>query len=276
MASNNGRSRRDKSWGEQFDSSLRRWLALPALRKYLLKPPSLTGPLQQIVDDAIRELLNPKGEYKHLARTAKLIKECNLSEVVARAFRAVLHLHASELLASVEYGLAECETPIEMSMFLALAVVGGALADIVTVERGGVEFGPKHHTRLAIEPQAELGEYRVDFFLRLVYPVSDFLNPNILPDGTWAPTHREAEKLMIVECDGHDFHDRTKDQARKDRSRDRALQSLGYRVFRYTGSDIWEDVFKCAHEAVITLIDEAQREQVEASKKFNAERKRKR
>jgi very-short-patch-repair endonuclease len=63
----------------------------------------------------------------------------------------------------------------------------------------------------------------------------------------------EVTKHLIVECDGHDFHDRTKEQASKDRARDRALQSLGYRVYRYTGSDLWRDVCVYAVEVVTAL-----------------------
>lgn len=44
-----------------------------------------------------------------------------------------------------------------------------------------------------------------------------------------------------VELDGHDFHERTKEQAARDKSRDRDLTLLGWRVLRFTGSDVWRD-----------------------------------
>ena len=46
---------------------------------------------------------------------------------------------------------------------------------------------------------------------------------------------------LAVECDGHDFHDRTKERASRDRARDRRLQAAGITVFRFTGSDIHWD-----------------------------------
>ena len=49
-----------------------------------------------------------------------------------------------------------------------------------------------------------------------------------------------------MECDGHDFHERTKAQAAHDKTRDRALQARGLKVLRYTGSEIWADPFGCA------------------------------
>ena len=48
-----------------------------------------------------------------------------------------------------------------------------------------------------------------------------------------------------VECDGHDFHEKTKEQAARDKKRDRDLQALGYRVLRFSGSEIYRDVNAC-------------------------------
>ncbi len=56
------------------------------------------------------------------------------------------------------------------------------------------------------------------------------------------------EYVCIVECDGHEFHERTKEQAKKDRSRDRAFQAAGIPVFRFTGSEIYADPQECARE----------------------------
>lgn len=54
--------------------------------------------------------------------------------------------------------------------------------------------------------------------------------------------------FLAVECDGHDFHERTKEQAKRDRSRDRALQDNGYAVYRFTGSEIYRTPLKCARQ----------------------------
>lgn len=57
-----------------------------------------------------------------------------------------------------------------------------------------------------------------------------------------------GELHLVVECDGHDFHEKTKEQAKKDKSRDRDLLKLGYQVIRFTGSEIWNNPDKCAKE----------------------------
>jgi hypothetical protein len=48
-------------------------------------------------------------------------------------------------------------------------------------------------------------------------------------------------KRIFVECDGHDFHERTKEQAERDRSKDRAIQAAGIPILRFTGREIWRD-----------------------------------
>lgn len=63
--------------------------------------------------------------------------------------------------------------------------------------------------------QYKVGRYRVDF-------------------AFVSPTHR-----LAVECDGHEFHERTKGQAQRDRKRDRDLQETGWLVRRYTGSEVF-------------------------------------
>lgn len=44
---------------------------------------------------------------------------------------------------------------------------------------------------------------------------------------------------IAVELDGHDFHEKTKEQARKDKSRDRDLVAAGWSVLRFTGSEVY-------------------------------------
>lgn len=54
----------------------------------------------------------------------------------------------------------------------------------------------------------------------------------------------------IVELDGHDFHERTKEQAARDKKRDRDMVVGGDVVLRFTGSEIIKDPTKCMREAI--------------------------
>jgi very-short-patch-repair endonuclease len=64
---------------------------------------------------------------------------------------------------------------------------------------------------------------------------------------------------VAIECDGHEFHDRTKQQAASDRSRDRELLAIGLATVRFTGSEIHHDSDRCAAEAFRCAKSEADR-----------------
>ena len=53
---------------------------------------------------------------------------------------------------------------------------------------------------------------------------------------------------VAVELDGHDFHEKTKEQARAEKSRQRALTALGWHVLRFTGSEVYADAAGCVIE----------------------------
>lgn len=88
---------------------------------------------------------------------------------------------------------------------------------------------------IMIRPQVVIERRRVDF---VVYTYDH--RPRILQRPGW--------RKIIVECDGHEFHERTKEQAKRDRSRDRAATVNRQEFLRFTGSEIWNDPFGCAGE----------------------------
>jgi very-short-patch-repair endonuclease len=64
----------------------------------------------------------------------------------------------------------------------------------------------------------------------------------------WSDTNHRHWRKLVVECDGHDFHNRTKEQVSRDRKKDRRATLNGVDFFRFTGSDIWRDPWGCAEE----------------------------
>jgi very-short-patch-repair endonuclease len=61
------------------------------------------------------------------------------------------------------------------------------------------------------------------------------------------------EIKVVVECDGHDFHEKTKEQAARDKRQYNEAQIAGWRALRFTGSMIWRDHKWCA-ERVAELV----------------------
>jgi very-short-patch-repair endonuclease len=46
--------------------------------------------------------------------------------------------------------------------------------------------------------------------------------------------------------DGHEFHEKSKEQAARDKRRGREIEIAGWYVLRFTGSEIWQDHRRCA------------------------------
>ena len=53
---------------------------------------------------------------------------------------------------------------------------------------------------------------------------------------------------LCVYTDGHTYHERTEEQAQRDKRIDRKLQELGFQVLRYTGKDVNENTSKIVTE----------------------------
>jgi len=83
--------------------------------------------------------------------------------------------------------------------------------------RMGIDLEPQHEVNVAGKT------YRIDF----VYP----------------------GKPIAIELDGHDYH-KTKEQRTADAQRERALQSVGWTVIRFTGTEIYHDAQKCVLETI--------------------------
>ena len=57
-----------------------------------------------------------------------------------------------------------------------------------------------------------------------------------------------------VECDGHDFHEKTKEQVARDNERDYNLKMAGWDILHFSGSQIYKEPFKCAYKTIEYII----------------------
>ena len=210
-------------WARQFSNSLRRYHSIRA-----------AGPDGTVCTALRRTSLTLGGFCKFTPEVA----ESFLNALAEQSVR----LEAMEVIDALD---GVCESPIEMAMSLALWIAAREEVDSVCYLLNGNVYGQTNGERaLTIQPQKEIDAYRVDFALMFraeAEPTREVLFPKPL------------RRKMIVECDGREFHDSTQEQAVRDRQRDRALQAMGFYVFRYAGSEIWADVFDCAAEAIRVL-----------------------
>lgn len=142
-----------------------------------------------------------------------------------------------------------CESPVEQILLVSLFNRWGG-TPFPEKRRLQCHFGADYPSYDGIftaccEPQKNVttwsgNKYRVDF---LVY-LSRFGTVGATQENHFFP---ELVKL-VVEVDGHDFHEKTKQQASRDRDRDRKLLLSGCPVIRFTGSDVFNDPRYCAEQ----------------------------
>jgi very-short-patch-repair endonuclease len=134
------------------------------------------------------------------------------------------------------YHAAKLESPLEAIFYLWWVVAAS-----VNGWEGELGVKPQH--------EVEVGgnRYRLDF--AVIWPHAN--NKVIAP-------------LIAVELDGHDFHERTKDQVIRRNQRDRELQAAGWTVLHFSGSELVKEPWKCVAEvhdrAMDLLYEEMERE----------------
>lgn len=142
-------------------------------------------------------------------------------------------------------GIERCESPLERKLAYAFSDLplcesplgGSFLFQWRETNEHRWEVGWWPDWCLVLLAQPEIGPYRADFAI-----------------STWMHDKNEPPPfIFIVEVDGHDHHERTKEQAEHDKSRDRFMTAqplVNMKVFRFTGREVWRDAESCAREVL--------------------------
>lgn len=121
------------------------------------------------------------------------------------------------------FALEDCESPIEQLLAIEMENIGIGLFNRFNSYINVVD----------IEKQVEIkcgkNKYRVDFQIPVIYK-------------------NQENKIFVIECDGYDFHQKTKKQVEYDNKRQRDLQEAGYEIIRFSGTEIWHNAYQCALE----------------------------
>lgn len=138
-------------------------------------------------------------------------------------------LRIEEIRAGWKQVAEHCKSPIEQQLLAAMIWMDtsyGMQDAPMEIFAGGFDRYPGDEFIVAHYP---IGQFEVDFA--------------VFVKGFWS-----NPLMLAVECDGHDYHRKTKGQARYDYKRDRWLMSMGWQIMRFTGSEIWRDPVACAEE----------------------------
>lgn len=165
---------------------------------------------------AERRLVRTGDALMPTSRVARWMKTASLSET-------------TECLLAMEHALARCESPIEQLVAIAFLsserwspIVGGLSAEEIAAGWIGIRGDTSSPIFLSTQYKPcgkRLGKFRVDFMVGCA-------DPRI---------------KIAIECDGHEFHERTPEQAERDKSRDRDFAASGWTVLRFTGREIHRD-----------------------------------
>ena len=136
-----------------------------------------------------------------------------------------------------ERTLGETGSPIE-SLFL------GAFCEAAFEHGYRVRPRSTDNDIIGVQPQKTIGFYRVDLAISFLF--------------------FGASIDLIVELDGHAWHDKTARQVERDKKRERALMDLGYELRRFSGREVNADARGCAME-VLNLIMDFQTATIEAA-----------
>lgn len=126
------------------------------------------------------------------------------------------------------FNASECESPIEKIFYIALNMA------LFTDKDNDAVYEMMLHTY--INPQYEIvrdngKSYRVDFYI----------------DNDWM---KYGTYGLIVECDGHEFHEKTKEQVNRRNDRDLELKNIGYDILHLSGSQIYNNPMKYAYYVI--------------------------
>lgn len=158
------------------------------------------------------------GVLEHITKRLLINSEYDMRSAFERALHAVTPF---------------CESAIEAMLIAALdftchlSAWHGVGTPIRYVHASKFDQSRADFTGITIVPQYEWEGLRIDFAL-------------FVPELN-AP-------LLFIECDGHEFHERTAGQAERDRKKDRKIQQASLPIVRFTGREINRDPFACADE----------------------------
>jgi very-short-patch-repair endonuclease len=150
-------------------------------------------------------------------------------KVVAALYMRAITMWSDSL---VDY----CESPIEQ-LFLAVALNVFPVSRARSLGKTGRKLLPDYWDGSGLVGHVEHGLLLQQFEVRI---------PGHAYHVDFALVGRRFK--IAIELDGHDFHERTKEQARRDKSRDRALQAIGWHVLRFTGSEVYRNATACVYE----------------------------
>lgn len=140
------------------------------------------------------------------------------------------HTTFSEIALNRGFDYSRCQSPIEEIFAVAF--------DVQLIDKGF-----PYCEALSLKPQKEIrangNKYIADFCI-------------CAETSEWFSFDHDYQ--LIIECDGHEFHEKTKEQVTQRNQRDMDLKSAGYDVLHFSGSQIYQNPIECSKQALDYLM----------------------
>lgn len=171
----------------------------------------------------------------------------NVLQFLEKSARAVGAYERDSFFGHVHCEMTDCESPIEQLFLTAIYTL--ATINDVRPHNFAIRKDLWVDTGVHIVLQHKIGKYRVDFVLR-------YCGDAAIVDAKHLQTISDKEeRTIVVELDGHKFHDKDEPQRQYEKKRDRFLQKQGYKVFHFTGTEIFKNPFAAAAECLAYLTE---------------------
>ena len=155
--------------------------------------------------------------------TDDMLYKCNIYELLDEKVSDHLGFRLDYYANMINTSLINCESPIEQLLSL----------ELNDLRYGFNDWNPFIDISSITSNQEIIckngKKYRLDFYF-----IVDYKNQETI--------------RFDIECDGYNFHQKTKEQVEYDNQRQRDLQNEGFEIIRFSGSEIWKDVQKCVDE----------------------------
>lgn len=131
------------------------------------------------------------------------------------------------ILEDIELYISYLKSPIEIIFYTAFEI-----------------YKKENNKFVLLEPQVEININEKKYYADFEVEYDELIN-----------NHLKKDFKLIIECDGYEFHQKTKKQVEYDNKREYELKMNNYQILRFSGSEIYNDPFECV-ERIFKYIEE--------------------
>ena len=179
-----------------------------------------------------------------------LLRLYDLEGLILTLENGVMCVEKNKIYESYRRALAFAFSDVESDLFFKFSKCQSPIEQLIAIELFNQQ---QQNLILRYEPQYYIGGYKVDFAVwTTLKPLHQLITETTNYSGRKKLRISTPSRLVryVIECDGNAFHEKTPEQAVRDKQQSNEIQSQGWKIFRFTGRQIWQDAKQVADEAL--------------------------